>query len=85
MPVCGFTDCGQTEVAIMGYAGGETGDGGSGVLLPRAASSRWLARFGNSQRVLVAPCFRGRFFLLPKNSENVAAFPEFLCPPHLLG
>ena len=27
----------------------------------------------------------GKFVLLPKNLENVAAFSEFLCPPHLLG
>ena len=26
-----------------------------------------------------------RFFLPPKNLENVATFSEFLCPPHLLG
>jgi len=26
-----------------------------------------------------------RFFLLPKNLGNVATFPKFLCPPHLLG
>jgi len=26
-----------------------------------------------------------RFFLLPKNLENVAAFSKFLCPPHPLG
>ena len=27
----------------------------------------------------------GKLVLLPKNLENVAAFSEFLCPPHLLG
>ena len=27
----------------------------------------------------------GKFVLLPKNLENVAAFSKFLCPPHLLG
>ena len=27
----------------------------------------------------------GKFVLLPKNSENVAAFSKFLCPPRLLG
>ncbi|KXB81820.1 hypothetical protein HMPREF1862_00247 [Varibaculum cambriense] len=26
-----------------------------------------------------------RFFLLPKKSENVVTFSEFLCPPRLLG
>ena len=26
-----------------------------------------------------------RFFLPPKNLENVATFSKFLCPPHLLG
>ena len=31
-------------------------------------------------------CGGGRkFVLLPKNLENVAAFSEFLCPPHPLG
>ena len=28
---------------------------------------------------------REKFVLPPKNSGNVAAFPEFLCPPHPLG
>ena len=28
---------------------------------------------------------RGKFVLLPKNLENVAAFSKFLCPPHPLG
>ena len=38
-----------------------------------------------------APCVSenseggGKFVLLPKNLENVAAFSKFLCPPHLLG
>ena len=27
----------------------------------------------------------GKFVLPPKNSENVVAFSEFLCPPHPLG
>ena len=40
----------------MGYAGGKTGDGGSGGLLPRAAPSRWLAWFGNSPRAYSCTC-----------------------------
>lgn len=95
MPVCGFTDCGQTEVAIMGYAGGETGDGGSGVLLPRAASSRWLARFGNSPRAYSCTCkfepgsvkaLRGPHDLLRRSSPSRIFYrPRLASPPHLLG